>query len=99
MHSVFLITMFHVKFKACSSLADRFLVGSYNQKQYNWNMSICSDPSFQTQQKEQTCIFPILYFEKSKLSSSCNCLADLISDGSHAVFHRSQRFQILLSDE
>lgn len=47
--------------------------------------------------KENT--FPTLYVEKSKLFPHVIALADLISDGSHAVFHRSQRFQSLLSDE
>lgn len=65
--------LFHVKFKACSSLANRFLAGSHNQKQYNWHMSVCSDPSFQTQQRTNIHAVPTLGFEKSKLSSSCNC--------------------------
>lgn len=92
--------LFHVKFKACSSIANRFLVGSHNQKQYNWHMSICSDPSFQTEHREQTSMLSLVQTLKSQnFLPRVIALTDLISAGSHAVFHRSQTFQSLLADE
>lgn len=92
--------LFHVKFKACSSLANRFLVGSHNQKQYNWHMSVCSDPSFQTQPREQTStLSPAQTLKSQNFLPGVIALTDLISAGSHAVFHRSQAFQSLPADE
>lgn len=90
--------LFHVKFKACRSLANRFLVGSHNQKQYNWHMS--SDPSFQTQQREQTYMLSLFQtLKRQNFFPRVIALTDLISDGSHAVFHTARRFQSLLADE
>lgn len=74
--------------KHCNSWANKFTVGSYHQ---NWNMNICSDLSFQMQQKEQTDELSLFYTLKSRnFLPHVIALPDLISDGSHAVFHRSE---------
>lgn len=63
-------------------------------------MSVCSDPSFQTQPREQTStLSPAQTLKSQNFLPGVIALTDLISAGSHAVFHRSQAFQSLPADE